>query len=300
MTRARTVHLDRLTVFAAVADAGGFTAAAAVLGATKALVSQQIARLEAELGGALFIRTTRRVALTEAGERLLADCAPLLAELGAAVERFGQATTRPTGTLRVTTSPEYAANVLGPQLAEFARDHPELAVELIGTSDVLDLVAERIDLAVRIGWLRDSSLRATTLGEFAQCVVASPDYLVRHAAPKRPEDLAHHRWVALDVLRSPLAWRFTAPGGREHKVRVRPTARGDSPQSVLGLVRGGAGISILAAFTVQEDLARGRLVELLDRWQLPTGGIYAVYPASARVPAKVRAVIDYLRARATA
>ncbi|APR80768.1 Transcriptional regulator, LysR family protein [Minicystis rosea] len=297
MTRARPVPLDRLTVFAAVADAGGFTAAAERLGVTKTLVSQQIGKLEAELGGSLFTRTTRKVTLTEAGQLLLEECAPLLRELGAAVERFGQTSAEPTGTLRVTTSPEYAANVLGPLLAEFARAHPKLDVDLIATNQVLDLVADRIDMAVRFGWLRDSSLRAMQIGEFAQYAVASPDYLARHGTPKRPEDLTRHAWVALTLLRAPLSWSFTAPGGGERDVRVRATARGSSPEAVLGLVRGGAGVSVLAAYLVEDDVKSGKLIRLLSHWKLPTGGIHAVYPGGARVPVKVRAFIDFFRAR---
>ncbi len=295
----RSPHFGRLLVFAAVAEAGGFTAAAQRLGMSKTLVSQHVGKLESELGGALFTRTTRRVTLTDAGERLLAECAPLLRDLSAAVERFQQASAGPSGTLRVTAPPEYAANVLGALLAEFGRIHPALAIDLVSTGQVLDLVAERVDVAIRMGWLRDSSLRATQLGEFGQCVVASPEYLARAGAPSKPEDLADHPWIALSLLRAPLSWRFTREGRarRVVDVRVRAGARGNAPDAVLGLARGGAGITVLADFAVAGDLAAGRLVRVLEAWSLPRGGIYAVYPASAAVPVRARAFIDFLRER---
>jgi DNA-binding transcriptional LysR family regulator len=146
MKQAR-LQVDRLLVFMAVAETGGFTAAADRLGTSKKLVSHQIQKLETELGGALFVRSTRRVVLTRAGEELRLSCEPALAELALAVERFGAASVEATGSFRVTTTPEFAVSVLGPVLAEFGRLHPRLRIELITSINQLDLVAERIDVA---------------------------------------------------------------------------------------------------------------------------------------------------------
>src|SRR5512140_1194383 len=176
MRRARA-GLHRLTVFIAVAEAGGFTAAAERLGVTKAMVSQQLSRLEAELGAMLFTRTTRRVTLTEAGSQLYAECTPLLRELDSVLDRVGQETEGLHGSLRLTASSDFVDAILASPLAEFAALHPKLQIELMASEEVLDLVGERIDLAIRGGWLRDSSLQATRLGAFEQYVLASPAYL---------------------------------------------------------------------------------------------------------------------------
>lgn len=300
LKRRHDVPLERLSIFAAVAQAGSFTAAAGVLGVTKTLVSQQISKLEAELGGMLFTRTTRRVSLTEAGQQLFQECGAPLALLRAAVSRFGEAVERPSGTLRVTTAPEYAADVLGPILGEFAALHPELRVDLLATPEVLDLIDARVDLAIRLGWLHDSSLRATQLGTFEQVVVASPEYLMRVGRPTRPEQLAEHRWVALTLLRNPRHFRFKGARGSDRAVRMRTGLAGSSPAAVHGLVRGGAGIAILADFIVQRDLREGRLVRLLEEYQLPSGGIYALRPAAPHPPAKVIWFLDFLKTRVAA
>lgn len=291
----RSVHLDRLPYFIAVAETGGFTAAAERLGTTKTLVSQQVARLEAELGGTLFQRTTRRVTLTEAGQRLLDECRSPLQELGQAMDRVGTASGYVGGSLRVTAPPEYAATVIGPLLAKLARRHPGLKVNLSATSEVLNLVERNIDVAIRIGWLRDSSLRLVRLGRFREQIVASSDYLADAGTPRQPRDLADHRWISLSLLRAPLSWHFTARNGQTQKVRVNAFMRSDSPQGVLGLLRGGGGISALPDFIVEDDIRHGRLVRLLDGWNLPEGGIYSVYPDAHHVPSKVRAFIDFLR-----
>ncbi|HEY5810626.1 MAG TPA: LysR substrate-binding domain-containing protein [Povalibacter sp.] len=295
MAGRRPLQLDRLVLFTAVAEAGGFTAAADRLDSSKTLLSQQINRLEAELGVALFNRTTRRVVLTEAGQRLFNDCKPLLEQLRGSVERLTEQRTQPAGTLRITAPADYAANVLGMLLGKFAERHPQLQVDLVVSGEVLDLLSERIDLAIRIGWLRDSSLRATRLAEFEQYLVASSAYLSRAGLPRQPADLARHRWIALSLLRSPLSWRFTHTNGEQRSVHMQEAARVNAPEALLGLLRGGTGISAMADFAVDADLRDGRLQRILPQWHLPSGGIYAVYPATRQLPLKVRVFLDFLR-----
>jgi DNA-binding transcriptional LysR family regulator len=287
-------ELKRLAVFAAVAEGGGFTAAAERLGSTKAMVSAQVRRLEAELGATLFTRTTRRVTLTEAGRQLFEQSTPLLRELEAVLDRVGgDGSLR--GTLRLTVPGNYLASGLGAQLARFAVQHPQLQLDLLATDDVLDLVGEGIDLAIRGGLgLADSTLRAVRLGQFEQWIVAAPAYLARHGLPRQPQDLADHRWVALSLLRAPLTWTFSK-GGARRVVRTQAVARCNTPTAVQELVREGLGVSALTDYMVRADVGQGRLVRLLPGWTLPSGGIHAVYPATRHVPAKVRALIDFLR-----
>ena len=288
-------ELKRLAVFVAVAESGGFTAAAERLGTTKAMVSAQVRQLEAELGAMLFTRTTRKVMLTEAGQQLHGECTPLLQELEAALDRIGSGAGELRGTLRVTAAHDYLAGALSPRLARFAELHPALHLDLVATDEVLDLVGEGIDVAIRGGSLPDSSLRATLLEEFEQCVCAAPSYLAAHGIPRQPQDLAAHRWVALSLLRSPLTWTFSGRKGARHTVRMQAVARSNAPGTVQALVREGLGLSILPSFAARQDLEQGRLVRLLGDWSLPRPGIHAVYPASRHVPAKVRALVDFLR-----
>lgn len=292
---AKRAELKRLAVFTAVVEGGGFTAAAARLGSTKAMVSAQVRQLETELGLSLFTRTTRRVTVTEEGRRLYEDSAPLLRELDAVLDRAGGARGALGGTLRITVPANYLPGHLSSQLARFAELHPGLQLDLISTDEVLDLVGEGIDLAIRGGTvLRDSTLRAVRLEHSEQWVVAAPSFLARNTLPRKPEDLAGLRWVALSLLRAPLTWTF-ARGGARRTVRMQAAARCNSPSAVGALVREGLGVSVLLDYMLREDLAQGRLVRLLPDWTLPGVGVYAVYPASRHVPAKVRALIDFLR-----
>src|SRR5215469_14279580 len=176
----RDFNFNRLAVFVALVRAGSFTAAAAQLGMTKAMVSQHLLRLERELGVTLIVRSTRRMTLTEAGAAFHLDCVTLMEQAEAAIERIGDRHSTPSGTLRLTTTTDYGIAVIAPALADFRRLHPSLQVDLVINDQINDLIAERFDMAIRIGWLRDSTLRATRLGGFRQWVMASPAYLAEH------------------------------------------------------------------------------------------------------------------------
>jgi DNA-binding transcriptional LysR family regulator len=220
----------------------------------------------------------------------------ILAEAAAAVERVGQNHDTPTGTLRLTASVDYGMAVVAPALAQFMRLHPQLQVDLVLDDQVSDLIAERFDLAIRIGWLRDSSLRAVQLATIRQRLVAAPAYLAEHGHPRRPAELAAHPWIAVSLLAAPLRWTFTSAAGARSTVRMRQAAQVNNANAARALVLSGAGLTVLPEHLVREDLEAGRLVALLGRHRLPEGGIYAVYPGR-RPPAKVRAFIDHLRAR---
>ena len=295
MSRKRA-ELKRLAVFTAVAEGGGFTAAAQRLGSTKAMVSAQVRQLEAELGVTLFTRTTRRVVLTEAGQQLHGECAPLLRELEAALDRVGgDAGGELRGTLRLTAAHDVLGGMLASHLARFAALHPALHLDLVATDQVLDLVGEGIDLAIRGGWLRDSTLRAARIGEFEQYVCASPSCLAAHGIPRQPQELAARPWVVLSLLRAPLTWTFSQPGAARRTVRMQAAARANAPGAVQALVREGLGLSALPSFAVQSDLEQGHLLRVLGDWSLPRVGLHAVYPAARHVPARVRALVAFLR-----
>jgi len=294
---APATDLNALLVFAAVAENGGFTAAAERLGLTKSRVSTVVRRLEETAGTSLFSRTTRRVSLTEAGRRLHEHAQPLLRGLVDALAAAGRDDGPLRGGLRISTSIDHAVQFLAPTVAAFAQLHPALQVDLRASDRIVDLVAEGVDVAIRIGWLRDSSMRATKLGEFEQWVVASPGYLEAAGTPKRPPDLAAHEWVALTLLPAPLTWKFTSRRGRVETVRMSARVRTDSAAALRALVLGGAGIGATVRLSVEDDVRAGRLVRLLPEWQLPRGGIHAVYPPGRHVPARVRAFVEFYRAR---
>ncbi|GAB3452757.1 HTH-type transcriptional regulator PtxR [Massilia terrae] len=287
------INLNDLLVFSAVADMGGFTAAAERLNVAPAKVSLEIARLEAQLGVALFSRTTRKVALTEAGESLHQQSKPLLEQLQAAVDGLHVSPDQLTGTLRVTAPVDHAVQMLAPALARFAVLHPKLQIDLRTSDRISDLVAEGIDVAIRMGWLRDSSQRAVKLGEFQQYLVASPDYLRRAGTPQSPLDLASHDWVALTLLRTPLTWTFSSNEGEERTVHLKARMKADSASSLRALVLHGAGLTVLDQFSSAPELAAGRLVRLLPDWQAATGGLYAVFPPGRHVAPKARAFVRF-------
>ncbi|WP_043648435.1 LysR family transcriptional regulator [Chitinilyticum litopenaei] len=285
--------LNRLRLFVAVAETGGFTAAAVRLGLAKAVVSQQVARLEAELGVTLLTRTTRRVVLTEAGAAFLARCTLPLQQLEDAMLQLDAIAHEPRGVLRMTAPGDYAATVLAPALAAFRQRHPALSFDVIASHEILDLVEGRIDLAIRMGWLQDSSLRAVKLADFEQWVVAAPGPAA--ASVQHPLDLAQQDWIAVSLLPSPRVWQFAGPGGEACTVRMAAGSEANSPTTVQALVAAGAGMSILPDFMVRDAVAQGTLLRLLAQWQLPQAGIYAVYPAGRHLPAKVRGFIDFFR-----
>lgn len=289
------VDLNDLLVFEAVAETGGFTAAAQRLGVATAKVSVEIGRLEARLGVALFSRTTRKVVLTDAGQALYAECRPYLNGLTEAIERAGSGKEELAGTLRISSTVDHATLMLAPALAAFAQRHPHLTVDLRTSDRVVNVVDDGIDVAIRLGWLRDSSLRSVKLGQFEQYVVASPAYLRRVWRPNTPEDLMELDWIALTLLPTPFTWKFSGHAGESRTIHVKSRLRVDSPGALRSLLQQHAGVSVLDQINAQEGIRSKKLVRLLPEWTLPTAGIYGVYPPGRQLSAKVRGFIDFYR-----
>jgi len=286
--------LNLLQTFAAVAELGSFTAAAERLDMARPQVSLQVRKMESALGVSLFNRTTRRVALTDAGQRLFDQCAPLLQRMHEALYQVGSVGHGLRGRLRIGAPVEHAVQVLAPKVASFAQRHPDVRVELIVTDKVQDLVAEGIDVAIRVGWMRDTSSKVAKIAGFEQGVLASADYLARHGRPQVPEDLAKHRWVALTLLPSPLTWTFSL-ANRAVTVRMSPTLRTDSAVALRSLLVHGAGLSVGNLVHVQNEVRSGALVRVLEDWSLPAGVVHAVFPPGAQVVPAARAFIEMLR-----
>lgn len=289
------IDLNDLQVFAAVAETGGFTAAATRLGVATAKISVEISRLESKLGATLFHRTTRRVVLTNVGQTLYEDARPLLQGLTDAIGRATSGEQGLAGTLRISTAVDHAVQILAPGLAEFAQMHPRLGIDLRTSDRVVDLIEAGIDVSIRLGWLRDSSLRAVRLGDFEQYVVASPGYLRTIDKPVTPQDLESLDWVALTLLPTPFTWTFSSPAGETTTIHVKSRMRVESPGVLRALLEENLGVSVLDQYSAQAGIASNRLVRLLPEWSLPTAGIHAVYPPGRHVSARVRCFIDFYR-----
>lgn len=289
------MNLNRLAYFAAVLDTGSFTQAAERLGVTKAVVSQQVAKLEEELGASLIVRSTRSVQPTEAGRAFHARCILILKEAEDAFDLVAEASGAPSGTLRLTAPYDYGTAKVVPAVTRYISRHPGCEVEVNFTDRRLDLMAGELDLAIHVGWLQDSSLQARRIGDFRQVVVATPRFVSEHAVPQEPADLMGLPLVANLALRDPLTWRFSRDAVTRETVQLAARLRLDTTTAVYNAVLLGAGISVLPDFLVAGDLAAGRLIALLPDWQLASGGIHAVFPPARYRPPKVSAFVEILR-----
>ncbi|PWC74279.1 LysR family transcriptional regulator [Azospirillum sp. TSH64] len=290
-------HLNRIAYFAAVVETGSFTAAAARLGITKAVVSQQVAKLEEEVGASLLVRTTRKVRPTEAGMAFHRRCVVILREAEDAFGELAETAAAPSGLLRLTAPFDYGVAVVVPAIAAFVAAHPACKADMALSDQSLDLVGGTFDLAIRVGWLADTSLQARQFGSFQQLLVGTPALASRIGESAGPDDIAALPFVANTVLRTPLSWQFTAATGEMRTVSLRASIALDATFAVREAVREGAGLSVLPDYCVADDLASGRLVRLLPGWSLPPGGIHAVFPAARYRPTKVRAFVDLLTER---
>lgn len=289
------MDLARLNTFVAVIEAGSFTAAAERLALTKSAVSQSVAALERELGVQLLQRSTRHLAITQAGDAFLADCRALLAHAGQIAERARARQGELSGLLRVTSSIDAAAFV-APLITEYAALHPLMRVEYVPTDQLVDLVRENIDISLRMTGARDSSLRAVGLAEMQIWCVASPAYLAAHGTPMRVEELAAHEWIAFSQLSSPWTLRFSVDS-EEIAVRLRGRLITSSTVAARALALAGAGIMGAPDFTLRADVEAGRLVRLFANARLPPVSLYAAWPGRMEPPGKTRALIELAKAR---
>lgn len=287
------INLNRLAYFAAVVDAGSFTRAAERLGITKTVVSQQVARLEADLKTNLLFRTTRRVEPTEAGRLLYARSVIILREAEDAFGEVAEITASPMGTLRIAAPNDFGTSTIAPLLAKFCRTYPACTVELELSDAKIDLISHHIDVSIRVGWLDDSSQQARRIGLFRQLLVAAPD-VARTLSANTPDELAHKPFIANGALRDPLTWHFSRTDFERRTVRMRPLMTINATPAVLAATLAGSGLSVLPDFLVTELLQNGALVQVLPDWSLPSGGIHAVFPAARFRPLKVTAFVAML------
>jgi DNA-binding transcriptional LysR family regulator len=289
-------RFDELGVFVEVARRQSFVQAAKHLGRHVSAVSRAVAALESRLGVRLLQRTTRRVALSEAGRAYFSRGEALLAEFEGADAAARDLGASPRGVLRVSAASGFGLTQLIGIVPEFLAKHPHVAIDLQLSNRYVDLVEEGYDLALRVGVLADSRLIARRLAASRRIVVAAGSYLDSHGRPRRVADLAGHACLVLEIGARPQRWDLHNRAARAG-VDVTGPLRSDNAVALLSACRSGLGVSLLPEFAVSEALRSGELERVLPAWAGPEQGIYAVYPSARFVPAKVRAFVDFLAAR---
>lgn len=283
-------------IFASVVEHRSFSGAAQALGTSKATVSKAISRLETRLGATLFHRTSRRLTLTESGSALSERAARILAEAQDAEEMARNANSTPVGRVRLAAPMTFGLTRVAPAVADFLSLYPGIEVDLTLSDASTDIVAEGIDVALRIADLPDSSLRARRLAPVALHLVAAPAYLEKHGRPEHPADLAHHACLSYTNVTRPFVWHFRR--GQE-EVAIRPSGPmcTDNGEAMLPALRAGLGLTRLPDFIVDRDLADGTLVPLLADWQETSIALHLLTPPGTLRPARVEALIDFLTER---
>ena len=297
MPRIDVNRSGEMEAFVQVVERDGFSAAARALVMTPSAVSKLVTRLEARLGVQLVHRSTRKLQLTPEGRQFYERSVRVLADLDEA-ERCAAAGAAPRGRVSINTSVSFGHHVLVPMLSDLLEQHPQLTIDLSLTDRVVDLMDERADIAIRWGQLPPSDLIARRLGETRQAIVASPTYLARHGTPRTPHELESHNRLGWSYRRVVADWPLLVEG-RVIALPVSGTVRVSDGETLRQLVLAGIGLARLSLYHVHDDLAAGRLVPVLEDFNpRELQPIHAVYLGKAgRLPARVRAVLDYLVAQ---
>ena len=283
-----------LEAFIAVVEAGSFTAAAERLDIAKSAVSRRVNALEERLGVQLLRRTTRRLNLTETGKSFYEHSARIVADLDEAEAAVLQQHGELRGNLKVALPLSFGARHMYEPIAEFSRRHPRVSFDLDLNDRRIDLIAEGVDLAVRIGRLADSTLIARRLFEARTVVCASPAYLEQHGVPATPDDLAEHRCMVYANLPDPTKWVCTDKEGVRHTVNVPVTLTASSGDFLCAAAREGLGLVLQPTFIAGESISRGELQPVLTAYEWPVTPAYAIYPPTRHLSYRVREFIDFL------
>ncbi|WP_457320193.1 LysR substrate-binding domain-containing protein [Roseateles sp. P5_E11] len=290
--------LGSLELFCAAAELGGFTAAATAAGVTPAAVSRTVARLEERLGVRLFVRTTRQIRLTDAGQAYYEQCRQVLNQLMEAEREVSGRQAAPSGLLRISVPTTYGHHRLLPRLPAFRERYPEIRVDVHVSNRNIDFAAEGYDLAVRVRAPADSTLIARHLEDAELLLVAAPDYLRRRGEPQSLDELAQHDCIQFELPSSgrTIPWLFREGAHDVERQTAGGTSCSDDVLAGVTLARHGAGIFQAYRFTVEEELRQGRLVELLKPFGGRSRPFNLLYPHQRHVPLRVRCFVDFLLA----
>ncbi|TDL79353.1 LysR family transcriptional regulator [Palleronia sediminis] len=289
--------MDRLTemeAFATVVDQGGFTDAARKLGISKSAVSKHVSSLEARLGARLLNRTTRRVSPTEIGLVYYDRARRVLNDAGEADSIVTSMQSAPSGLLRISVATDFGVNHLSPILGEFLGEYPDITINMILNNRYVELISEGFDMAVRIGELEDSTLRARKLCETTRRMIAAPAYFEKYGRPQKIDDLNDHKLLHYSSQSNGAVWKLTAPSGEKRQVRTAGWLSVNDGQSLLNAAISGLGIAYLPSFLYADALRAGLVEEAIPDLPVEQQGVYAVYPPGRFTQPKVRAFIDFL------
>ena len=297
MARIEINRSGEMEVFIRVVEQGGFSAAARICRMTPSAVSKLVARLETRLGTRLVNRSTRRFQLTPEGRVFYERATRILADIEDA-ERCAGAGEKPVGRIRLNTSASYATHILAPVLPEFLCRHPGVTLDIVQTDAVIDLLADRSDVAIRAGPLKSSSLVARKLGETTMVIVAAPSYLAAFGVPKTIGDLERHNRLGFGYVREIDGWPLR-DDGETVIVPVGGRIQASDGEGLRHLALGGSGLARLAAFTVAGDIAAGRLVPVLEDLNPRDREVFhAIHVGQGGpLPSRVRALLDFLAER---
>ncbi len=282
-----------MRAFAAVAEAGSFAKAADVLVTSKTAISRQVAELENRLGVRLLNRTTRRVSLTEEGERFHSRCRTLLSDVDEAETEISVRNVSAAGALRLSAPRSFGIRHLAPLWGEFLSLHPRVTLDVVLGERAVDLVEDGFDLAVRIAAQPEPGLTGRRLATTRLHACATPLYLDQHGLPRTPDDLPRHRLISHCHPAGGEDWVFDGPQGRA-VLKLHPCMQANSAETCRAAALAHVGIALLPGYMVAEDLQSGRLIALLPGYRTPESGVYAVYPACKHVAPKVQALVDFL------
>jgi len=288
-------RLKQIESFVSVAARGSLTAAANAEGVAPAVIGRRIDALEERLGVKLLVRTTRKISLTHEGSAFLEDCQRLLADLANAEASVSAGGVKASGYLRVTAPAGFGRRHVAPLVPRFIEQHPDVNVSLNLSDRVVDIVNESYDCAVRVGDLPDSSLISVRMADNRRLCVATPDYLKRAGTPRHPNELLRHQCLTLSSDASQTrGWAFMVDDAVTH---LRPSGRLDCSdgQVLHDWCVAGLGLAWRSTWEVEQEIASGRLVTVLDDFAAPPNGIYAVFPHAKHLPLRVRLWIDFLK-----
>lgn len=289
-------RLAEIELFVALAEEDGFSAAARRLGLSQSAVSRGLKRLEDRIGTRLIARTTRRMNLTDSGLAFLGRCRQILADLAEAEDALAAAADLPRGRLRVSCASAFGRRHVVPLLPGFRRLYPGIEVDLELNDRYVDFVGDAVDLAIRLGPPDGQDLAVRRLGEARRILCAAPGYLDGRPVPTAPRDLARHECLILSVYGGRDRWRFTAADGAIATTRVGGAIRLNDAEALRIAALAGGGITILPDYIAGEDLAAGRLVEVMPDWRLPAVPIFVVLPERRLQSRRVRCFVDHLAA----
>ena len=286
--------LPYLETFSAVVENGSFTAAADALSMSKPVVSKQVSLLERHLGVQLLHRTTRRLHLTQAGEVFASYSHRIMSDLREAEQSVLPLQSEPQGRLRVLAPESLAISLLPEVLQSFQQQFPRIELDIYVSGRLVNLVEEGIDVALRVGELEDSSLIARLLMPCGLHACASPEYLKKYGKPEHPSELETHNCLIYSQRPNPDSWLFRDGQGKNISIKVNGNLRSDTGNILMNAALNGNGIFIGPTFMITSALKEGRLETVLDQYTPLTTGLYAVYPQSKLVSAKVRAFVDFI------